>query len=153
MGTTIIGDRNQFAIEYELLDPQPPFGRVRLWVNGKWFGAIQREMYLYHMAKMLKWMTLREPCGMRLVYVESADVPTDDELLAGVSWSWGDSFDDFLFVLYAVEAEKLVHVLWKLEESRTGDFPGYELGPHHARVPYTIFDSVVQQYLDAIRIP
>ena len=152
METTMIGDPSQFAIEYELLDPWPPFGRVRLWLDGKWFGDIRREMYLYHMANMLKWMMLRKPCGVRLLYATSDDVPPDDALLAGGSWSWGDSFYDFLFRLYAVEAEKKVHGVWSLVESSAGDFPGYALGLNHGSVPYTVFDDVVREYLGAVGI-
>ena len=150
MATTLIGDPSQFAIEYELLNPWPAFGRVRLWVDGEWFGDIRREMHLYHMAKMMRWMMLREPGPMRLVYSSADHLPADDVLLVEASWSWGDSFDDFLFVLYAVEAERTVHVLWKLVESSVADFPGYPPGPHHASVPYTVFDVVVKRYVAAI---
>lgn len=153
MNTTLIGDAGRFAIEHELGDAWPPYGRARLWLDGLWFGDIRRSMFLHHLGSSLKAMVSRDPSVVRCVYPGPCDVPTEDRSLSGVSWSWGDSFDDFLFVLYAVDSERAVHFRWALHESRTGDIPGYPPGPHHARVPYAVFDAVVTDFVHALAIP
>lgn len=150
--TTIIGDPQEFAIEYDLQVAWPPFGRVRLWADARWFGDIHREMYLFHMASMLQRLAERKPDRLRLIYGTPEDVPPDHSLLAGNSWSWGDSFYDFLFVLYAVESERRVHIVWSLVEERAVDFPGYVLGLNHSSVTYSVFDGVVEQFLSAVGI-
>lgn len=151
MGIHLVGDKDRFAIEYELLPMERPFGHVRLWVAGQWFGDIERDMFLHHMAKTLKWMVLRKPFRDDVVYAAEADAPSDAVLLAKCGWSWGDVFDDFSFALYAAEAERQVHVLWALSENRVDVFPDYPRGPHHARIPYAVFDDVVRRFLWAAR--
>jgi hypothetical protein len=153
VNSIVIGDQQVFAIEYMLESLSPPFGRVRVWAGNEWFGDFRREMFLYYMADNLRVMRDRSPVGLRHLYAAPEDVPSDHELLHSLSWSWGDVFDDFLFIIYAVEAERTVHVLWELHPSRVCDFPGYSPGPHHARVPYPAFDGVVTQFVDALAIP
>lgn len=138
MGTTIIGNPSRFAIEYELESAWPPSGRLTLWFDDLWFGDIRRSNFLYHMATSLQGMVSRDPSVVKCLYSDPSVVPGDDELLAGVGTAWGDSFDDFHFVLFAVESERNVHFLWELHQSREVDFPNYPLGPHHARVAYTV---------------
>lgn len=151
MTTSLIGDPNRFAIEYELETANPPYGRAKICLDGMWFGDIQRSMFLYHMGCSLRAMVSRNPKVVP-VYSTSSAAPRDDELLSGVSWSWGDSFDDFLFVLYAVEEERCVHFIWALHESRASDFPDYPLGLHHCRVPFTVFDQVVGEFIRTLAI-
>lgn len=151
MTTTLIGDLNRFAIEYELETADPPYGRAKLYLDAMWFGDIRRSMFLYHIGRSLKAMVSRNPTVVP-VYSSASTVPGDEELLSGVSWSWGDSFDDFLFVLYAVEEERCVHFIWSLHESRANDFPGYPLGVHHFRVPFTVFDTVVAEFTNTLAI-
>lgn len=153
MDAILIGDQQVFAIEYWLESPSPPFGRVRVWAENKWLGDFRREMFLYYMAENLRAMRDRNPIRLKHLYATPNDVPSDQELLDTLSWSWGDVFDDFLSIIYAVEAERTVHVLWALQPSRGSNFPGYPPGPHHARVPYTAFDGVVTQFVDALAVP
>ena len=45
--TDIIGDPNEFAIEYIILsNVSPPFGRCRLWFANIFLGDIEEEIYL-----------------------------------------------------------------------------------------------------------
>lgn len=152
MNTTFIGEATRFAIEYELETPWPPYGRVRLWLDGLWYGDIRRNMFLYHMGSSLRGMASRDPSVIRCLYPRACDVPREVELLSGLSESWGDVFDDFLFVVYAVEEDASVHFRWALHEARTGDIPGYPPGLHHARVPYAVFDPVVTGFVHALAI-
>ncbi|MGL6074347.1 MAG: hypothetical protein ACRC8S_09320 [Fimbriiglobus sp.] len=152
MNSILIGDPQAFAIEYSLQSLSPPFGRVRVWAGNEWFGDFRREMFLYYMADNLRAMRDRSPLRLRHLYAVAEDVPSDQELLHSLSWSWGDVFDDFLTIIYAVEAERMIHVLWALHPTRVSDFPGYSPGPHHARVPYLTFDGVVTQFVDALAI-
>lgn len=153
MPTTMIGDPHQFAIEYELLNHRPPFGHIRLWLDGKWFGQLERTMYLYHMAHMLQTILPPHDLGMCLVFSTLEDAPSDEEVLRSTSWSWGDSFDDYFFMIYVVEAERTVHFIWQLEAASLDSFPDYPLGPHHASVTMSTFVRVIGQYLDALGNP
>ena len=146
MPTTIIGDPATFAIEYELESAYPPYGRIRLWLERKRFGDIALSMFLYHMCSSLEAMMVRNPRTTPAVYVSQSDAPSDDTLFSEVSWSWGESFDDFVFALYAAQNDGLVHFVWKLEretETLHDDCPG----PHHVAVPYMIYDKVVGELL------
>jgi hypothetical protein len=153
MATMIIGDPTLFAIEYELETLQPLSGRMRIWLEGRWFGDIRRSNFLYHVATSLQAMVVRDPNTVTALYTDADDVPGEDELFASGDSSWGDSFDDFHFVLYAVNSTMHIHFHWELPESRRGNFLHYPQGRHRVRVPYRIFDDVVTNFLSALALP
>ncbi len=120
----IIGDRNNFAIEYEInkLTKSGPMGSVKLWLNGLGFGDDCGDIYLLPTARRLKFFIDKR---------ESLNWPTQsqptntlelDELYnkAEMSPYWlfyTEGFDDF-YALISFSCETYT-IFWAKKEMAT----------------------------------
>jgi hypothetical protein len=153
MSTIMCGDPSDFAVECGIDQRSPPYGKARLWVKNIWIGDIMRSMYLYHMANSLYHLSLRNVASMPLFYLKSSDAPTDhDQFLTTRSLSWGDGFDDFLFSIYAVDDQQMIHIIWKLLSHNHIDFADYPRTICHSQVSYVSFDKAIAEFVEAISL-
>lgn len=152
MTTVIIGEQSQFALEYDIKESEPPYGSVRMWVNGSWLGDIQRSMHLYHMGSVLASMVSRDNSTLPCIYAKNDDILVDDALLETTSWSWGDSFDDFLFRMYVVEDTCAIHIVWKINSLSQSIANEYPRGLHRGVISFDTFDKVVSRFISEIKL-
>ena len=144
MSTFLIGQREDFAIELELLKVWPPYGYVRLWLGGIYLGDIREAMFLYGL-----WCSLRamHPRGNKYnMYTASEEVPSYQTLWSRGGWSFGEGFDDFHLVYYAIENEGFVHFHWKLGVRPFRDHGEYPSGLHHYAIRFETFAAVVDEF-------
>lgn len=156
METLIVGRINVFAIEFTIADTStdggdwPSHGGSRVWVEGERFGDLKRTDFFYPMAFDLAAMRLRTSLGPAGWYQRASDVPRDDDILEFTGWSWGDSYNDFWFCMFAVEDERRIHVVWRMNETPSCVFPPMTNNVRHARVHYCDFDNVVDKFVSDV---
>ena len=151
---SFVGDRHHFAIEYEITQRNKDvMGRMRVWIEGKTFGAFEDVNILSTLHHQFEGWEARDNDGE-----DFAGTPTDEVFRLITSgavpdarkylFSPGEAFDDFLIFSYTCGG-KLCFV-WKLEDAPFFDYPGYPTGVQSAQVSIDDFRTVVAKFGEAI---
>jgi hypothetical protein len=148
----LIGDPAEFAIEYEVVSVSMAagvkmvYGHVRLWLGNEWFADIREAMFLDYLCDVLN--SLQQRCAKyRLLFKDLASVPSPDSMQLKGGWSFGEAFDDFDMIYYAVVAAGQIYFQWSLDSQFTAKYPGYSLDRHRHSVSFEAFDRVVNEFL------
>lgn len=153
----MIGDPAIFAVEYALdsevlVNSQKSYRRIgglRLWFNNIYLGYFKDYSILGGAIYNLVFLRDR-PKGASTSYVDESEVPEFMVLADNDDWSLNESFDDFTMVYYWTENTSEVHFKWSLDENPHFEYDNYPKGIHHARIPYEIYDHVIDKLLSAI---
>jgi len=143
----VVGDLNTFAIEYDLTQTDPPFGRARLWLQGFPVGDYDEDMFLYDMSLVLASLIHRHSRKVDIIFSVLSDVPATRTLLERGGWSFGEAFDCFFLLYYATLDDDVIHWHWKFV--RCGmPVSDFDLATaHHCKIEGKLFDPVASEYL------
>lgn len=162
----IIGDKNTFAVEYEVEMLEPVrMAYSRIWIQGQYFGDIEDTGHLFGIYNCLdriimKRETLAEPEFddktadeiMKLTFPyflqnENLDIPGDGNLhrlrLYGHSFQFGENYDRFLVCIFAID--DIIHFVWQVYLSDNEYFPGYSRDVQHGIVNINDVKNVYEQ--------
>ena len=148
--TQIVGDIDIFAIEFDVQSRSTKLmGMVRIWLSGKYLGAIEDINILTVTLHQLERVFYSKLYDKHLGELNPKDayclIKEDRVEGAGKHFlSLGESFDDFSVVLYGCD-ENLIFV-WKLNEDHFFDYPGYPAGIQYALVPIDCFAKTVEKF-------
>jgi hypothetical protein len=147
------GERDNFAIEYRPMTSPPLCGGIRIWVKGLWLGEIESPEMMGHIAEGLNSVRGDRRKQSRIVYACADDVPSFDDLYGRSHWSFGEAFDDFDFVYYAVRNTEQVHFAWRATEGLLKRHPTYPSGMHNEGIKFDVYDRVVGSFLAELHVP
>jgi len=158
--STLIGNKNNFAIEYSIVQLLPHLmGNIRLWIGGYYVGYYDSPIILGTAASELD--TIRQSYGeMTIENIKNID-PKDieksiysdesDEINQNMrSLMLADSTDDFLLYLYE-DGDQLVF-FWKLLEDHDLDYPNYDYELHTFPVSKYVYDKIVKEFSVKIKM-
>jgi hypothetical protein len=153
----MIGDPSVFAVEYELdsevlANSQKStrrIGGLRLWLNRIYIGYIKDHSILGGAIYNLVFLRDR-PEVASTIYVNESEVPDFEVLIEMSDWSLNESFDDFRMIYYCTLNTSEVHFKWYLSNTPHFAYDNYPKGFHHARVPFKVYDYVINELLNAI---
>ncbi|MDR2209577.1 MAG: immunity 42 family protein, partial [Azoarcus sp.] len=125
-----IGKKNSFGIEYEIRSVNSyVFGKVRLWLEGKYVGAFDDIYILTDTSCYLDGEDLRLGNECQFFVNEKADkifelilsdaIPDSDSY----RFSPGIPFDDFTIRCY--KSNDKLHFVWKLSDKPNLNYPDY----------------------------
>jgi hypothetical protein len=152
VSTQVFGSPDSFAIEYRAAG-MPLYGAVRIWIRGISVGNIDSPMLLGTFAEGLNSMRGPRRTCSQLLFTHDRDVPPFDVLRGIPHWSFGEPFDDFAFVYYAVLELRAVYWVWSARDPFLRLQPEYPKGVHKAGVPFESYDSTVGEMLRALNVP
>ena len=148
----IIGDRNNFAIEYEInqLTKSGPMGTVKLWLNGLRFGDDCGDIYLLPTARRLKffvdkkevfsWPAESQPTNT----LELAELCNKAEM--SPYWLfYTEGFDDF-YALISFSCESYT-IFWATKEMGTNTSK-----MNKVRIGYSVLAQVASQFWQEITL-
>jgi len=151
----IIGDKNNFAIEYIICKTKPHLmGKFCLWVNNIYIGDKDEEVMLLSVNHYLK-------IRMSQLYVLENDIIKEMppskvyEYIYNEKYNHtryllnlGESFDDFSTIIYLVN--DCINFIWKIYEDSAYKYPDYPIGINSASVDLDEFSNIVNQFSSAI---
>lgn len=151
----MIGCKKCFGIEHERqLDGSPIFGKMRLWLEGRYIGAFDDVNILSVAWHQLDGLNVDDIDGCRF-----GNMPPEDiygELESGAVDDFrryilmpGEAFDEFLVYWYA--CNKKLHFVWKLVDRPFFSYPGYPSDVQFAQVPIAEFQRAVDEFGMVIR--
>ena len=120
----IIGDKNTFAIEYEIIEAKSlVFGKVRLWIENQYFGCYEDASPLFPTCAHLLGIGENKKEMMRPLFENASDEEIFDTLQNQSKKVWretgldgvvpfGEPFDPFTY--YAIYRRNKVAFLWQL---------------------------------------
>lgn len=126
----IIGEKTQFAVEFEITDPIEGMGYARIWFNGAYIGSAKDLIYL----KSYLLINLRRIGERSHLHSEAKDdiksnypllenrlQDLNDNEIRKYLISFGTLSDDYTLFSYLTNDNHIV-IVWKL----TGEFPYFE---------------------------
>jgi hypothetical protein len=115
----IIGDKNSFAIKFEVLNSI--YGKIVVYVNGFEIGYYDEEVnlktVLFQISRLLEFKDLQEFNSSKLNIVKTFNKLNNsiDEKYDATILSLGESFDDF--EIRALKVDEKITIIWRLTES------------------------------------
>lgn len=140
----LFGERESFGIEYSKANSRN-YIHVQLWLGGQWVGDIQDSIMPEHMCAEL----LRLACPVhypKYAYDLTQNSPSYEEMLT-LCGSFGESFDPFVLSYCSSSTFEKNCFKWRLHESYYYLFPDYPRQLFQYFVDYSIYNSVVRQFL------
>lgn len=154
MNTVTIGKKDRFGIEYALIPSKLALlGSVRVWFNGLWIGDNQYTFLIGSLCERLNSLRGVRRTRSSLLYADDSEVPTFQHLHGRSSWSFGEAFDDFSFVYYAVAKTERLHWVWRSHEEIRQRYPDYPAGLHRESVDFAEYDDVLGEFLRRVNVP
>ena len=149
----LLGNKNPFAIELNLVPSVPLFGGIRFWFCDDWLGELKVPILLGHIAEGLNAVRGSRRYRCRLAFLHDEEVPSFEALHRQSHWSFGESFDDFAFVYFAVHETRTVHWVWEARAPILQKNPNYPARILRASIPYDSYDAVVGEFLKTLSVP
>ena len=81
------------------------------------------------------------------IYDSQSSVPSFEKLIDEGCWSWGEGFDRYDYVYYAIEPFNQIVFQWKIYRDPSVQNIGDETEPVKMAVSYQVFDQVVGHLL------
>lgn len=145
----LVGNKAEFAIEYQLKDAYPPYGNLRLWVAGSPLGDFSEAMHLYHPLTTLKAFAVRNPDTIRTICNSASELPDSDYALRDSFLSLGEAHDAYELAIYAITSDRCFRFFWR-EHKRSGSPTDAEILPNEALVSWDTYDQIVLSVTRAI---
>lgn len=173
MSTTVIGDKNIFAFEYEIESEEPILMiRNALWVRGNFLGNYEDSGTLSAVYKGLSRLISKDgnfyeeeflnksPEEIMLIMIPNLNEPEkkfwdfskeEQERLVKYDkylFSFGENYDSFVIRIYAVNG--MYHFIWQLQpekwmESEVKCYQGYDRSVQHGIVSLQNLESVFNE--------
>lgn len=153
----IIGDKNEFAVEFLVTSEQPHvMGKICLWLGSKYIGYFDSPTVLgtalVSLVGVIKnFGNLTIPNSSNLTAKQISDRVNSDEpdgLSSIYLLTVTENTDDFLFNVYE-EGEFLVFI-WMLYENPSYNYPEYSHELNKFSVNKKVFEDVVFKFRDEI---
>ena len=153
--TNIIGNPNEFAIEYSiLLNSSPPFGKCRLWFENKYLGNIEEEIYLSTTCYCLE-SVLENKNALFLNF--KLDNIVRSEIFNLMLEEKIDNVDEYLFIpisgydafyKYVYRKNNYLYFVWMLnsEIQQEKEYQGYTSQICSAKIGINIYEEVVSKF-------
>lgn len=141
----IIGNKNIFAIEYEIESTLPNImGKACIWIDGNYIGAYDDSHILtgtlYHLERISPTSVNGEQFnGMNSENVYEVIKNHKD----GYFLNLGESFDDFSVIVYFSEGK--FNFIWELLDAPFYNYPGYPEGLLSSRVSESYYTEVLKK--------
>lgn len=151
MKRIVFGDKRSFAIEIEVLELHPLFGRLCIWLDGLWLGDFNRSMFLFHAIDTFE--ILSSLANNYCVYDNADAVPSIDELIDRGNWSIGESFDDFVMIYYITLHNDSIHFVWSMRSTSLSTFPTYPIGRFHTEILLEYYRDTIcklREYINSV---
>ena len=147
----LIGDKNSFGIEYEIqsvdyYESGKPYvmGHMRLWLEGKYIGAIEDVDMIDAAWWVLEGGGRRKECQFsNMVAGEIYELKITDGLSGVYSCQPGPSFDDFVILQYVCNGK--IYFIWKLEDKPFSQYQDYPRDVQSAVVSVEEYRRVVAE--------
>ncbi|VTS04900.1 hypothetical protein [Tuwongella immobilis] len=147
---SIIGDRGRFAIEYALYDRPRPFGSVRLWIADLWIGDFGQTAYLDYFCRKLYFLHSKRVLRTKLAFVTQPSADQLVELSSIGNWSFGEAFDGFNLLYFAVAGDRCLSFRWEMADWLRETHPDYPGGVRVGKIDFNTYDEVVTPFLSHI---
>jgi len=153
----LIGNRSEFAIEFQITDIEKMMGYGKLWIQNKFYGSNQDLIYLKgYLVKLIENILDAKPIKLNLD-ISNYDViyehlkKTSDE--SSVYQIFGSTFTDD-FIGYKFRDENEIILVWKIREDVEmifNDLLDYPKSISLATVNYHIVEKVLNKFNDEIK--
>jgi Immunity protein 42 len=153
----IIGDKNRFAIEFEICNlwGKMQDGKIILFINNSQIGSYDDNVYLNIPCEGLLSIIdsgnilypefrNKKPSVVMKIFNTSFEEKYDSCLL-----HFGESFDDFLFRAYKVNPDKICF-LWKLAKNHFFEYPKCDFRSKSFELDISEVRFVVEQFREMI---
>ena len=154
--SVLIGDRNEFAIEYQVNKNNGHlFGHICIWIGNIKIGYYEDEVLLLvtkgaldRLLENIGEMDRRDLAGKKKEDLFKQIYSMEDA--NGIYLiSPGESFDDFSF--FAFSHEDTLYFCWKLNEVPFFDYDDYPQDIQLKAVPISVFKNVLQQWTEQLK--
>lgn len=152
----LIGDRNEFAIEYQVNKNNGDlFGNICLWIGNIKIGYYEEEVLLLVAKSALERLleNIGEINRSNLAGKNKEDLFKQIYSIEDANGIYlispGESFDDFSF--FAFSHEDTLYFCWKLHEDPFFDYDDYPKDIQLKTVPISVYKNVLQQWAEQLK--
>jgi hypothetical protein len=145
----LVGDKSEFAVEYDLKDAYPPYGNLRLWVAGLPLGDYSEPMHLFHALATLKAFSMRKPDAIRTICQSASELPDPKTALQNSFLSLGEAHDYYELAIWCLQQEQVFRFFWRVfpQSDSTADADDVL---NEVAISWATYDAVILTVTSAI---
>ena len=147
-GARVFGSKETFGVEYLPEETGRRAGGISFWFSGRWLGELENPIMLDIVAYRLVTLLGARRAASLLLFKDDASVPSFEALASQAHWSFGEPFDDFTFVYYAIAETQTVHWAWRRVSASSGaGLRGFrcQVSPHRIRTGSSVLPRKIQR--------
>ena len=153
----LIGNKREFAVEYQITDIEKMMGYGKLWIQNKFYGSNQDLIYLKgYLVKLIENILDAKPLKLNLDISNKDETyehlkKTSDE--SSIYQIFGSTFTDD-FIGYKFRDENKIILVWKIREDVEmifSDLMDYPKSTNLEKVNYYVVKEVLNKLNDEIK--
>jgi hypothetical protein len=161
MENKIIGNRNDFSIEYRILDSNGkiPYGECKIWISGRYIGDAGSTIYMHSLQSSLRAAlevkNYNDPLPTTLKGPSELLALMENEVTYDIFRHYFvpiDGFDDFLKLIYCDGGDFVFLTALHPQATSNEEYAQYPKGVHVSRVSFAIFEQAIEDFEKAIQL-